>query len=82
LIPLIRKWGITDDAERTERLERASRRQLQVLVRRVSPLFESINAYLDGFGEDVSAAAAALGALAEAAAEAKFILEAPKSAGA
>jgi hypothetical protein len=82
LIPLIRKWGITDDAERTERLERASRRQLQVLVRRVSPLFESINAYLDGFGEDVSAAAAALGSLAEAAAEAKFILEAPKSAGA
>lgn len=82
LIPLIRKWGIGDDADRTERLERASRRQLQNLVRRVTPLFESIDAYLDGFGDNVSCAAAALGSLAQAAVEAKLILEAPDSGGA
>ena len=79
LIPLIRKWGIGDDADRTERLAQASRRQLQALVRRVSPLFESINAYLDTFDDNVPEAAAALGSLAEAAAEAKWILEASDS---
>jgi hypothetical protein len=82
LIPLIRKWGIGDDADRSQGLERASRRQLQALVRRVSPSFESINAYLDGFGDNVPEAAAALGSLAEAAAEAKLILQAPDSGGA
>jgi hypothetical protein len=82
LIPLIRKWGIGDDADRTERLERASRRQLQTLVRRVSPLFQSINAYLDDCSGNGSYAAAALGSLAQAAVEAKLILEAPDSRGA
>jgi hypothetical protein len=82
LISLIRRWGISDDADRTERLEQASRRQLQALVRRVSPSFGAINAYLDGFAGDIPEAAAALGSLAEAAAEARVILDASGSRGA
>ena len=82
LIPLVRKWGIGDDADRTERLERASRRQLQALVRRVSPSLEAINAYLDGFTEHIPEAATALGSLAEATIEAKLILQTPSGRGA
>jgi len=82
LIPLIRKWGITDDSDRTERLEGASRRQLGGLVRRVRPLFEAINAYLAGLPADLPVSAAALGSLAEAAAEAKLMLETPDPDGA
>lgn len=82
LIPLIRKWGISDDADRTERLGGATRRQLQALVRRVSPMFVPINTYLAGFSDEVPAAAAALGSLAEAAAEARLILEKAPDSGA
>lgn len=82
LIPLIRRWGISDDADRAERLERASRRQLQALVRRVSPSHGAINAYLDGVTEHTPEAATALGALAEAAAEATLILQTPSGSGA
>lgn len=82
LIPLIRKWGISDDADRTERLERASRRQLQALVRGVSPSLVAINAYLDGFTEPIPEAAAALGSLAETATEAELILQTSSGRGA
>ena len=53
------------------------RRQLQAFVRKVSPFFDAIDAYLDGFGDNVPDAGAALGSLAEAAAEAKLMLEGP-----
>ena len=75
LLPLIRKWGISDDPDRAELLEASSRRQLDALVRRVRPLFEAINEYLDGFADNVPASAAALGSLAEAVAEAELILK-------
>ena len=77
LVPMIRKWAMSDDADRTERIERASRQELQALVRRVSPQFAAINAYLDGFADGLPDSACTLGRLAEAAAEAKLMLDAP-----
>jgi hypothetical protein len=53
---MIRKWAMSDDADRTERLERGSRRELQALVRRVSPLFDAINMYLEGFPDSLPVA--------------------------
>lgn len=70
LIPLVRKWGLTDDAARTERLERASQREVATLIRKVTPLFGTINRYLDGFSDSTPDQACSLGALAECAAEA------------
>ena len=74
LIPLIKRWGIADDDARSERMGKASRKQLQALVKRLSPFFGPINDYLDSFGDRVPESAAALGALAEAASEARLIL--------
>jgi hypothetical protein len=74
LIPLIKQWGIADDDVRSKRMEKASRRQLQALVERLSPYFGAINDYLDSFGDRVPASACALGTLAEAACEARLIL--------
>jgi hypothetical protein len=80
LIPLIRKWGVTDDLERTELLEKASRKVLERLVESVVPHLSSINKYLDSFGEvPPSEAAVALGAVAECAVEAQLHLGHPKS---
>jgi hypothetical protein len=76
LIDLLEKWDETDDDERSERLARASRAELRQLVAAVEPHFESINRYLDGFGETpLPESAIALGALAEAASEAQLLLE-------
>jgi hypothetical protein len=76
LIRLIRTWSNSDDLERSERMEKAPRQRLQRLVDEVEPHFRSINAYLDSFTDDaLSESAAALGMLAEAAAEARLILE-------
>jgi len=47
----------------------------------VSPFFQSINEFLDGFGQNVPRSAAMLGSLAEAAGEAQLMLRAMKSAG-
>jgi hypothetical protein len=74
LIPLIKRWGIADDDARSERMGKASRKQLQALVKRLSPFFGPINDSLDSFGDRVPESAAALGALAEAASEARLIL--------
>lgn len=76
LAPLIRKWGVTDDEERSELIEEASRATLQQLVKSVTPHLSSIDEYLNSFGtEALSRAAIALGALAECTLEARLRLE-------
>lgn len=75
LTPFIRKWGVTDDLERSELLEQASRKTLERLVRVVAPYLSSIDEYLNSFGkEPLSEAAIALGALAECSLEAQLVL--------
>jgi len=76
LMPLIRKWGVSDDVARAERLARASSVRLRALVMAVAPYFESVNAHLDTFRRRaMPASAAALGALAECASEAQLVLD-------
>jgi hypothetical protein len=76
LSQLATRWGIADDADREDRLARASTRSLQRLVGAVMPHLVFINAHLDSFGDRaVPESAAALGALAECAVEAQLILD-------
>lgn len=76
LVPLLEKWSQSDDDDRAERLARSSRAELTKFVAAVEPHFESINRYLDGFGDkSMPESATALGALAEAAAEAQILLQ-------
>jgi hypothetical protein len=71
LIPLIKKWGITDDEERNEKLGEASRAARVQLIKAVAPHFKAINRFLDSCGDSpLSEAAVLLGALAECASEA------------
>jgi hypothetical protein len=75
LIPLIQRWGITDDEERSERLVRASRSVRSLLVKEVEPYFNVINRYLDSFGsKPLPEHAVLLGALAECVSEALISL--------
>jgi hypothetical protein len=75
LVGLINKWADSDDQERADRLARTSRERLEGLVNQVAPHFASIDAYLDRFRDGaVSESAAALGRLAECAAEAQLPL--------
>jgi hypothetical protein len=76
LVPLAKRWALSDDVDRGERVNQASSRNLQRLVRVVGPLFGAVNAYLDSFGEaPMPESATALCALAECAAEAQLVLE-------
>ena len=76
LIPLIQSWGISDDVQRDERREEASRTTLETVVAQVKPLLPAINSYLDSFGDEpLPEAATALGALAEFVAETELELQ-------
>lgn len=76
LVPLVKRWGLSDDADREERLRRASTRSLQSLVGAVAPLFGAVNAYLDSNGDaPMSEAATVVGVLAECATEAQLVLD-------
>lgn len=78
IIPLLEKWSISDDSDREDLLARFPKPTLKALVDEVSPYFDSINSYLDSFGEEpLPAEAAALGRLAECAAEARVCLQEP-----
>lgn len=50
LIPLAEKWGIGDDVERGEFIERASPEERQALRSAVAPYQAPITAWLDSFG--------------------------------
>jgi hypothetical protein len=68
LIPLIERWAISDDAQRSAAMAGASDEDKRALLAAVAPQFDAIDAYLDE--HDDLEVAAYLGTLAEAAAEA------------
>ena len=74
LAPLLVKWAIDDDNERTGKLRRCTRSSLQRLVDTVVPLLPAIDNFLDSFGMNPSEEACALGSLAQAALEAQSLL--------
>lgn len=74
LIPLLEKWAIDDDDERSRRLKRCTQVTRQRLVNAVVPLLPAINNFLDSFGADPPEKACALGSLAQAALEAQSLL--------
>jgi len=78
---LVDKWAISDDEERTERINDASESELDRLVQSVIPLLPAINDYMQSFGiRPPSEAATVLGTLAECALEAQLQLKrSPKS---
>lgn len=77
LIPLIKRWSISDDNDRSEKLSKASSKTLTRLVQAVSPNFNEVNQYLDSFeNRPLPEHAILLGTLAECATEAQFILKA------
>jgi hypothetical protein len=76
LIPLMKKWAISDDSDRENFLENLPKRQLERFVMEVEPYLRPIDSYLDSFGgRPPSEQACALGRLAECAVEAKRSLE-------
>lgn len=72
LIPLVSKWGISDDEERWQAIRRSSRSTRQKLVSTVIPILPILNRYLDDFGDLPEACE--LGDVAQAAMEAQKLL--------
>lgn len=75
LIPLIKKWGIGDDVQRIEKLEKISLKEKREFYRIFKPYFPKINSYLNSFGENLPEEAVVLMYAAEAAAEVQAELE-------
>ena len=76
LIPSIKRWGICNDNERSDKIGKASSNALAKLVDAVEPEFSAINTYLDSFqNKPLTEQAILLGALAEGASEAKLLLK-------
>jgi hypothetical protein len=67
-LPLLRRWGLSDDQERGERIQAARTASLASLVAAVKPLWSALNAYLDS---EPPEAGLRLGDLAQAAMEAE-----------
>lgn len=75
LVPLMKRWAESDDADRVQLLEQASKRSLEKLVESVEPHLAEIDHYLNKFGsQPMPEAATALGTLAECALEARLLL--------
>jgi hypothetical protein len=75
LWPLVREYGISDDRLREEKLNASSVVALRGLVSRIdADVFKAINGYLDQTGD--AEEAVPYGDLAQAAMEAKTLLEA------
>jgi hypothetical protein len=75
LAPLLAKWSIDDDDERSRKLKRCARSTRQKLVDAVVPLLPTIDSFLDSFGANPPEEACALGSLAQAALEAQSLLQ-------
>jgi hypothetical protein len=74
LAPLLARWAIDDDDERSRKLKRCARSTRQKLVDAVIPLLPTIDSFLDSFGPNPPEEACALGSLAQAALEAQSLL--------
>ena len=81
LVPLIAKWAIEDDAERSRKLRRCSPSTRRKLTNAVVPLLPAIDQFLDSFGANPPEEACALGSLAQAALEAQSLLSGAPEAG-
>ncbi len=74
LVPLLAKWAIDDDDERSRKLKRCAQSTRQKLINAVIPLLPAIDDFLGSFGADPPEEACALGSLAQAALEARSLL--------
>jgi hypothetical protein len=74
LIPLIPKWGISDDEERWQKIKRSRQSTRQKLVSAVIPHIPAVNQYLDSLGENPPLYACELGDVVQAALEAHRLL--------
>ena len=81
LVPLLAKWAIDDDDERSRKLKRCAQSTRQKLVDAVVPLLPAIDDFLDSFGANPPEEACALGSLAQAALEAQSLLPDAAEAG-
>lgn len=73
LIPLLKKYSISDDAEREQLIMEMKQKEKVKLINSVQPFFEEINAYLDSFKENpLSEEAILIGDLAQLVSELKI----------
>jgi len=82
LIPLLAKWAIDDDDERSRKLKRCTPSARKKLIDAVVPLLPAIDNFLDSFGANPPEGACALGSLAQAALEAQSLLREATQTGA
>ena len=76
IIPMIKKWALTDDSDRNDLLATTPEAVLRSLTEEVFPYLSAIDSYLDSFqGGAPTEQAVALGRLAECALEAKQHLD-------
>jgi hypothetical protein len=66
LIPLIKKYSISDDLEREQLIEGMKKTEIKKLIEQVSPYMKDINSFLDSFKDQpLTEEAALIGYLAE-----------------
>ncbi|WP_295793191.1 hypothetical protein [Mucilaginibacter sp.] len=53
LIPLIKKWSVSDDSDREQLVDEATEKEKKRLVKRVAPYMPEINKFLDSFEDGV-----------------------------
>lgn len=71
LVPLLDRWAISDDEERSRKLGKCARSTRERLVRQVVPLLPIIDEFLASFGNDPPGEVCEWGDLAQAAIEAQ-----------
>jgi hypothetical protein len=74
LLPLVRKWAISDDEERSQKLKRCAPATRRKLASTVVPLLPAIDQFLASFGTNPPEEVCAWGDLAQAALEAQSLL--------
>ena len=52
LLPIAQRWGIGDDVERSELINKATAADKQALFDAVNPYRQQINAWLDSYGKN------------------------------
>jgi len=53
LIPLIKKWSVSDDSDREQLVDEATEKEKKRLVKTVAPYMPEINKFLDSFEDGV-----------------------------
>lgn len=74
LVPFLHRWSISDDVERDQAINQASKEEIEQLIKYVNPKMKEINEYLDGFNSKVMPDEAVLiGDLAELVSEINLV---------